>query len=274
MCPAEDMNLLEIRDLTVSYANDRALDRIDLQVGPAQVLGLLGSSGSGKSTLAMAVLGILPARARIESGTILFRGEDLLRAEESRLRSLRGAAISMVFQEPATALNPVLRVGDQVAEVIAAHSTHSHKECRQLAHERLREMQFAEAHQIYNAYPHELSGGQRQRVVLAQAFACRPSLVIADEPTSAADSVTQAEIVRLMRSMVKTNAVAMILITHNPLLLSGFADRVAVIHSGRLLEEGPVEQVLRQPQHEYTQSLLACVPTKLWSNGTAGPATC
>jgi ABC-type glutathione transport system ATPase component len=254
--------LLEVHTLSISYQTrsgdcQRALIDVSLDVEPGQVLGLVGGSGSGKSTLALAILGLLPRNAQIDSGNILFRGTDLLKADDRAFERIRGAQISIVFQEPATALNPVLRAGEQIADVISTHTAYSRRECRERAKQRMLELQLTDTQRIYDAYPHELSGGQRQRIAIAQAFACRPALVIADEPTTALDSVTQAEILRLIKRLVTTTGVAMILITHDPALLCGLADRMAVLSGGALVEEGPFRDICERPVHPYTGSLLA-----------------
>jgi peptide/nickel transport system ATP-binding protein len=254
--------VLEVRNLGISYYarsgdRHRALTDISLDIAPGRVLGLVGGSGSGKTTLGLAMLGLLPSNAQIDTGSILFRGIDLLRAKDRDLQHIRGAQISIIFQEPATALNPVLRAGEQIADVIAAHSAFSRKQCREIAKERMRDLQLSGVESLYDAYPHELSGGQRQRIAIAQAFACRPALVIADEPTTALDSITQAEILRLIKNMVSTTGVGMLLITHDPALLYDLADRVAVLNAGKLVEEGPFRDVCERPVNPYTNSLLA-----------------
>jgi ABC-type glutathione transport system ATPase component len=255
-------SLLQIRNLGISYrarSGDphQALSNVSLEIAPGRVLGLVGGSGSGKTTLGLAILRLLPSSAHIDTGAILFRGVDLLRAGERALQRIRGAQISIIFQEPALALNPVLRVGEQIADVITAHSDRSRQQCREIAKERMRQLQLPEVENLYDAYPHELSGGQRQRIAIAQAFACRPALVIADEPTTALDSVTQAEILGLIKQLVATTGVAMILITHDPALLYDLADRIAVLNGGTLVEEGPFREVCERPAHPYTGSLLA-----------------
>ena len=254
--------LLEVRNLAISYrarsgGPHRALTEVNLEIAPGRVLGLVGGSGSGKTTLALAILGLLPSNAHIDSGGIFFRGIDLLGAGDHALQRIRGAQISIIFQEPATALNPVLRVGEQIADVIAAHTACSRGQCREIAKERMRELQLCDVQTMYDAYPHELSGGQRQRIAIAQAFACRPALVVADEPTTALDSITQAGILRLIKHLVTTTGVAMILITHDPALLQNLADRMAVLDAGTLVEEGAFRDVCERPVHPYTASLLA-----------------
>jgi peptide/nickel transport system ATP-binding protein len=230
---------------------------VNLEVGSGEVVGMLGPSGSGKTTLALAVMDLLPRNSRIDNGAISFRAE----RNPDASRSFSRPGNSIVFQEPATVLCPVRRVGAQIADVIEARLGYSRKQCRVMALERLAEVQFDDPRAIYDAYPHELSGGQRQRIVLAQAFARNPTLVIADEPTSALDTITQAEVLNVMRLLVAERAAAMILITHDPLVLHGFADRIVVLHQGTIIEDSPAERLWNQPTHQYTKSLFASVPS-------------
>jgi len=201
-----------------------ALRQLDLAIAAGEVLGVLGESGCGKSTLALSILGLLPADARIE-GSILFRNEELLGLPERQLRRIRGAKISLIHQEPGFALSPVMRVGDQIAEVIIAHRSLTRKARKQEVESMLREVQLADTGRIYAAYPHQLSGGELHRVAIAQALACRPDLIIADEPTRSLDVTVQAEILGVLRNLNQTVGTTLIFITHNPALLAGFADR-------------------------------------------------
>ncbi len=199
-----------------------------IDVRPAEVVGLIGESGSGKSTLAAAMLRLLPAHGECIQGSVLFDDRDLLTMDEPALRRVRGAQVSLIAQDPATALNPVIKVGEQISEVLRAHLAMTRRERKTYVKELLREVGFDDPERVYAAYPHQLSGGQRQRVVIAQAVACRPALVIADEPTSKLDSPLQAQILALMAGIIRRHGTALLLITHDPALLAGFADRVVV----------------------------------------------
>lgn len=227
------------------------VDGVSFSIHPGQVVGLLGESGSGKTTLALALLGMHAGRA---SGSVLWQGREILTLPERELRAIRGARISMVWQEPALALNPVLRAGTQVAEVLRAHG--SRRDASHLLAEVFPE---DEAARIARAFPHQLSGGQQQRVAIAQALACRPALLVADEPTSALDTVTQSEILALLARLRERRHLAILLITHNPAVLAGLADRVLVMYAGRIVEQGEYEAVMRAPRHPYTRALLACL---------------
>ena len=254
-------NLVRIRGLSVTYvpalgAPVYALDSIDLELRRGELLGILGESGSGKSTLANAILQILPRNAKFESGEILFGDSDLLQMTESQLQRIRGRQIAMVSQDPAIALNPVLTVGTQIAEVLRAHFCLSAQQRRNKILELLHEVDFDQPGAIYDAYPHQLSGGQRQRIVIAQAIACRPALLLADEPTSKLDASLQAEIISLLGRIREMHGTAILFISHDPALFAGFADRVAVMYAGRIVEVGPCGKVFAQPMHPYSQALL------------------
>ena len=270
--PSETMAL--VQGLSVTYFPDReqpirALEQASLELRPGDLVGILGESGSGKSTLAAAWLRLLPPDARYNSGSLWFRGRDLLTLPEPELRRIRGAEIALIPQDPALALNPVISVGDQIAEVIRAHIGMTRRERRTRVEELLAEVGFDQPQFIYNAYPHQLSGGQRQRVVIAQAMSCRPALVIADEPTSKLDASLQAEILSLMRELAATHRTAFVLISHDPTVLAGFANRVVVMYAGRVVEEGSTADIFRRPLHPYTQALVRLCARHL-SNETAG----
>jgi ABC-type glutathione transport system ATPase component len=254
--------LLEIDGLAVRHAAGGAppvvaLEEATLQVAEGETVGVLGESGSGKTTLIDAVLGLLPPGASV-AGAIRFRGEHLLALPERERRKRRGAGIGLVPQDPVLALTPVRRAGPQVAEIVAAHRGWDRKRCRAEAEAALASVGLSPA--TYDAYPHELSGGQRQRVTIAQALCCRPALLLADEPTAALDTVTQAELRALLRGARRAHGVAMLLVSHDVGALAALADRIVVLHGGRTVEGGPTAQVLRAPRHARTRALLESVP--------------
>jgi peptide/nickel transport system ATP-binding protein len=257
--------LLEVLDLWVTYAarlgeRSTALSGVSFAVERGETLGVLGESGSGKSTLAAALLRILHANGKIEKGVVTFEGDDLMRANASELRRVRGGRIGSIFQEPLLALHPAIRVGEQVGDVFAAHQSTSRGAIRERSLQVLKTVFSKEAERIADSYPHQLSGGQRARALIAQALVCSPSLVIADEPTASLDPMTQQDVVSLFRSLREQYRASMLLITHNPILLAGLADRVLVLYGGKVVEIGPAEDVLYSPRHPYTRDLLRCVP--------------
>jgi oligopeptide/dipeptide ABC transporter ATP-binding protein len=260
--------LLEIQDLHVAYrswsgGDYPALAGVSFEVHPGETLGVLGESGSGKSTLGAALLRLLPANGSIRKGAVRFEGQDLLQAQPVELQKIRGGRIGLIFQEPSMALHPTIRVGQQITDVVAAHQRLDRRALREKTLEVLAKVFSDESRRIAESYPHQLSGGQRQRVLMAQAIACGPALVIADEPTASLDPSTQLEIIALFRTLRQQLNLAMILITHNPALLAGLADRVLVLYAGRVAEIGPTARVLSSPQHPYTQALLGCRPPRI-----------
>src|SRR5467141_4400530 len=266
------VSILEVRNLSVRYFShtgvaSSAIMDVSFDVRPGEILGMLGESGSGKSTLAASLLRLLPANGKIQQGSILFEGRDVLQAELRELEIIRGKRIALINQEPSAALHPTMRIGDQVGEVLAAHEYLGKRARRERIQQALSAVFPAETERISFSYPHQLSGGQRQRVLIAQAIACGPSLVIADEPTASLDSTTQKEILGVMRTLRDELGLAMIFITHNPALLAGFADRVLVLYGGRVAELGPANAVLSSPKHPYTRALLQSMPQIL--EGTA-----
>ncbi|MGH9732192.1 MAG: ABC transporter ATP-binding protein [Candidatus Acidiferrales bacterium] len=254
-------NLLQVRDLTVQYhtANLRphpVVDGISFDVASGEVLGLMGESGSGKSSLALALLGLLPTASTQVSGSVLFRGQELLAMPERALQQIRGAAVSLVFQEPGISLSPMMRAGDQVAEVIHAHRHWNWKRCRMEAEQMLARVGLTPTQRIFSAYPHQLSGGQRQRVVLAQALACDPALLIADEPTASLDARSQADFIALLRSLRQQFHISILLISHAPEIQASLADRLLVMKNGRIVEEGSFDELYRNPSDAYTRLML------------------
>lgn len=261
MSDSAEKYFVQVRQLAVSYSSQGgnpvcALDGLSIEIRAGEIIGVLGESGCGKSTLASALLRLLPPNARCEAGSILVRGRDLLSLSESELRAIRGREISLIPQDPALALNPLMTVGSQVGEVLRAHLPLRAEQRRARVNELLREVGFAHPDEIYSAYPHQLSGGQRQRIVIAQAVACRPALLIADEPTSKLDSILRAEIVALMSQMRRQHGTAILVVSHDPALFPGFADRIAVIYAGRIVEIGSSAEILGRPLHPYTQALV------------------
>jgi oligopeptide/dipeptide ABC transporter ATP-binding protein len=260
-----DEALLTVKDLVVEFQTRRGiarvLNRISLRLEAGEILGLVGESGCGKSMSSLAIMGLVPTPpGRISAGEIVFKGTDLTKAGAQRLRQIRGSEISMIFQEPMTSLNPVFTVGEQIAETVRLHDGASKEQARRRAVEMLKAVQIPAAETRIDAYPHELSGGMRQRVMIAMALACRPAVLIADEPTTALDVTVQAQIFDLLRGIREETGCAIILITHDMGAIAEMADRVAVMYAGHIVEEGPVEAILDDPQHPYTERLIACVP--------------
>ena len=264
--------LLDIRNLRIRFGATEAVRGISLHVDESEVLGLVGESGSGKSATSLAIMGLLGPAGHVE-GEILWRGAgsetgaqiDLLRQSNGALRHIRGREIAMIFQEPMTALNPVMTIGKQVAECGVAHGAAQRswtgREAKKKAIEALEEVQIPDAARRYGDYPHQFSGGQRQRILIAMALVNRPRLLIADEPTTALDVTVQAQILALLKDLQKEYGLAMLFISHDLAVVGEVASRVAVMRAGAVVEEGNCTQILTRPQHEYTKSLLAAVPT-------------
>ncbi|MCA0450084.1 MAG: ABC transporter ATP-binding protein [Proteobacteria bacterium] len=257
--------LLEIEDLrTWFFTSDgvvRAVDGVSYSVAPGETLAVVGESGCGKSVTAMSVLRLLPSPpARIVSGAIRFEGRDLLTASEAEMRKIRGNEISMIFQEPMTSLNPVLTVGRQIAETLELHQGMSAADAQARAVEMLELVRIPEAKRRAQEYPHQLSGGMRQRVMIAMALACKPKLLIADEPTTALDVTIQAQILELMLELKEQVGAAIVLITHDLGVVAETAQRVVVMYAGRKVEEASVADLFARPQHPYTRGLMGSIP--------------
>ena len=278
--------LLEVRNLTVEFAtgqgNVTAVRDVSFQIAPGEVLGLVGESGSGKSVSALAILRLLPPQARIQ-GHVQFRAENLLAAPKTQMRQIRGAEISIIFQEPMTALNPVMRVGDQIAEAVLAHAEKqvsrlatlargdnpssslrgkiSKAEAWRRAVEALGTVAISDAGRRARDYPHQLSGGQRQRVMIAMAVVNRPSLLIADEPTTALDVTIQAQVLDLLSDLREKFSLAMLFISHDLAVVSKVSHRIGVMYAGSLVEMGTAQEVFTHPAHPYTRGLLHSLPT-------------
>ncbi len=255
------MSVLSVRDLRITYHTQGggvpAVRGVDLEVGKGEVLGLAGESGCGKSTIAGAILRLLPPKTKIE-GTILLDGEDVLSLSPGRLRAVRWAGASIVFQGAMHALNPVQRVGDQIAEAIIVHGQAQNREARVRAGALLEQVGLPPRR--LDDYPHELSGGQKQRVMIAMALACSPSLVIADEPTTALDVMVQAQVLRLMKELQNDLGLSMVFITHDLSVLVEVSDRLMIMYAGKIVEEGPANIVFHDPKHPYTTALAAAFP--------------
>jgi peptide/nickel transport system ATP-binding protein len=250
--------LLEARGLCVDYGRVRAVDGVDLEIREGEILGLAGESGSGKSTVANAVMQILRPPARIAEGTVLFRGEDLTRKTTEQLRRYRWRNVSMVFQSAMNALNPVMRVGDQFVDMMRAHERISKHDALARAGELLGLVGMDA--RVVRAYPHELSGGMRQRAIIAMALALNPELVVLDEPTTALDVVVQREILQQLETLKHEFGFAVLFITHDLSLLLEFADRIAIMYAGEIVESAPAARLASAPQHPYTQGLLRSFP--------------
>ena len=260
--------LLSIKDLSILLpeGSDRkfAIQNVNLELKAGETVCVVGESGSGKSLTAKAIMGLLPApHVRVGSGEILFNGEDLVKVNYERLRQLRGSEISMIFQEPMTALNPVMTIGSQIDEIFRFHAAMTGAERREKAIELLNDVQLPDPKQIVNAYAHELSGGQRQRAMIAMALALSPKILIADEPTTALDVTTQAQILKLIKEMQSVYNTGVLFITHDFGVVAQVADKVGVMKQGKLVELGETKQVLRQPKHEYSKKLISSVPENL-----------
>jgi len=257
--------VLEVRDLTVALpaGADRrlAVEAVTFTVNRGEILCLVGESGSGKSVIAHATMGLLPRGVRATGGEILLAGENLRTASEARLRELRCTRLSMIFQEPMTALNPVMRCGDQIDEVLSTHTMLPAAERRNKVLDIIRAVQLPDPERMTASFPHQLSGGQRQRIMIAMALVLEPVLLIADEPTTALDVTTQAQILALIRQLQRDHATGVLFITHDFGVVAEIADRVAVLRTGQLVEIGPVHDVLAAPQHDYTKMLIAAVPS-------------
>ena len=256
--------LLSIKNLTVVFKTRLGevpvIDDVSFSVAPGEILGIVGESGCGKTMTSLAIMRLMPEQGKVTSGSIRLSGEDLVVVSEARMRGLRGNEISMVFQEPMTSLNPVFSVGEQIAEVLKAHQGLSKSEAREHAVELLESVKIPLPSRRANDYPHQLSGGMRQRVMIAIALACKPKVLIADEPTTALDVTVQAHIFELLHELRDQTGTSIILITHDMASVAEMAERVMVMYAGRKVEEGPVEEILTNPLHPYTQGLIRCVP--------------
>lgn len=253
--------LLHVANLSIAFGGHTAVDNISFQIGEGETLGLVGESGSGKSATSLSILRLLPPSATV-TGKIDFGGYDLLTLSEPEMRRRRGREIAMIFQEPMTALNPVMPVGAQIAEAVRAHHPElSRAQVRERVLESMHEVALPEPERRLRDYPHQFSGGQRQRILIAMALVNRPRLLIADEPTTALDVTVQAQILALLNRLRKTHNLSMLFISHDLAVVSQVSDRVAVMQHGNIVEQASRTQLFRSPQHAYTQRLLASAPT-------------
>jgi peptide/nickel transport system ATP-binding protein len=257
--------LLEVRGLRTLFAIEEgefaAVDGVSFSIEPGRTLGIVGESGCGKSVTALSIMGLVPQPpGRVAAGEILFEGKDLLGLSSEQLRELRGDRLAMIFQEPMSSLNPAFTIGEQIAEVLLRHRKINKKEATTRAIEILRQVRIPSPERRYHDYPHRLSGGMRQRAMIAMALACKPKLLICDEPTTALDVTIQAQILELMRTLREETGTAIILITHDLGVVAELADEVAVMYAGRIVEHAPVARLFAEPQHPYTIGLLGSIP--------------
>jgi peptide/nickel transport system ATP-binding protein len=257
--------LLDIRNLRTHFFSDRghipAVDGINLHINKGEVLGVVGESGCGKSVMSLSVMKLVPnPPGRIISGSIRFKGEDLVEANDKRMQQIRGNEIAMIFQEPMTSLNPVFTNGNQIAETVRLHRGLRRKEAREHTIGMLRKVGISRPEAVVDEYPHHLSGGMRQRVMIAMAMSCDPELLIADEPTTALDVTIQAQILDLMRKLNQETGAAIMMITHDLGVVAEVCDRIVVMYAGKIVEEGSTRSLLKNPQHPYTQGLIQSVP--------------
>jgi oligopeptide/dipeptide ABC transporter ATP-binding protein len=256
--------LLSVKDLRVEFWTSRgniyAVNGISFDISPGETLGIVGESGCGKSVTALALLGILPRAGRVRSGTAVFNGRDLLKLSDREMRQIRGREMAMIFQDPMTSLNPVLTIGRQIREALETHFDMSREEVRDRAAELLDRVGIPSARARLRDYPHQFSGGMRQRAMIAMALACRPKLLIADEPTTALDVTIQAQILNLLRELVAEEDAALVLITHDLGVVAGMCERVNVMYSGMFMETGSATQLFAKPRHPYTLGLLQSIP--------------
>ena len=264
--------LLEVKNLETHFPTRagvvKAVNDVSFHLDAGELLGIVGESGCGKSITSLSIMRLIAAPGKIVGGEILFKGENLLKASDERMREIRGNDIAMIFQDPMTSLNPVYTVGEQIAEALRLHRKLSRKDAYQAAIEAMREVAIPDPKRRVDDYPHQLSGGMRQRVMIAMALACGPELLIADEPTTALDVTIQAQILELLDNLRKTRQLAVLLITHDLGVVAEVADRVCVMYTGRIVEEAAVSEIFEHPRHPYTQGLLRSVP-KLTIAGAA-----
>ena len=257
-------HLLEVKNLQTHFPTRaglvKAVNDVSFYIDEGELLGLVGESGCGKSITALSIMRLIALPGKIVGGEVKFKGENLLKASDERMRGIRGNDIAMIFQDPMTSLNPVYTVGEQIAEALRLHRNLNKKQAWDEAIEAMKEVAIPDPARRVNDYPHQLSGGMRQRVMIAMALACNPELLIADEPTTALDVTIQAQILELLDNLRKTRKLAVLLITHDLGVVAEVADRVCVMYTGRIVEESGVDEIFREPKHPYSQGLLKSVP--------------
>ena len=257
--------MLDVKNLNITFSGDYGVEAVhnaNLQMQRGERLGLVGESGSGKTMLALAITGLYPRNLATLTGEILFEGSDILKSSPKELRRLRGKEMGMVFQEPMTSLNPLMRIGPQIEETLKLHTDMPPQKRRELAIETLDRVELPQPDLTYNKYPHQLSGGQRQRAMIASAIIADPKLLIADEPTTALDVTVQGQIIALLRRINENRGVGILFISHDLSVIRRLCDRVAVMHSGRIVEDAPTKEVFENPKDEYTKRLIAAIPTR------------
>lgn len=260
-----DKRILEVNGLRTSFFTDDgeipAVDDVNFHINEGEIVGVVGESGCGKSVTSLSIMGLVPSPpGKIVGGEILFKGEDLTKASEKRMRQLRGNDVAMIFQEPMTSLNPLFTIGEQLIEAIRLHNKWNKKQAKDRAVEMLNLVGLPRAEKLIDDYPHQLSGGMRQRVMIAMAMVCNPKLLIADEPTTALDVTIQAQILKLMRRLNKEFGTAIMLITHDLGVVAEVCERIVVMYSGKVVEQGSVDEIFNHPKHPYTIGLIKSVP--------------
>ncbi|MGG4494733.1 ABC transporter ATP-binding protein [Brevibacillus reuszeri] len=256
--------MLEIKNLQTKFRTDNGeitvLDGVSFQINKGETIGVVGESGCGKSVTSLSIMGLLPRTARITRGEILYKGENLVGYSKDQMRKVRGKEIAMIFQEPMTSLNPVYTIGSQIMELVLNHTDMNKKQAKEHAVQMLKLVGIPRAEEIVDEYPHQLSGGMRQRVMIAMAMSCSPSLLVADEPTTALDVTIQAQILDLMRELQQKSEMTIMLITHDLGVVAEMCDRVVVMYAGQVVEEAEVEKLFETPKHPYTVGLLGSIP--------------
>ncbi|GED66845.1 dipeptide/oligopeptide/nickel ABC transporter ATP-binding protein [Brevibacillus reuszeri] len=256
--------MLEIKNLQTKFRTDNGeitvLDGVSFQINKGETIGVVGESGCGKSVTSLSIMGLLPRTARITRGEILYKGENLVSYSKDQMRKVRGKEIAMIFQEPMTSLNPVYTIGSQIMELVLNHTDMNKKQAKEHAVQMLKLVGIPRAEEIVDEYPHQLSGGMRQRVMIAMAMSCSPSLLVADEPTTALDVTIQAQILDLMRELQQKSEMTIMLITHDLGVVAEMCDRVVVMYAGQVVEEAEVEKLFETPKHPYTVGLLGSIP--------------
>lgn len=263
------MHLLEIKNLVIEFHDtvppSKIVENLSFSMEKGEILGIVGESGSGKTQTALSVMGLLESHAKMLQGEILFGGKDILKCQEEELREIRGKEIGIVFQEPMTSLNPLLTIGEQVEEPLRIHTKDSPAERKEKALEMMRKVELPSPEELYRKYPHQLSGGMRQRVMIAAALITSPSLVIADEPTTALDVTIQAQILKLLKRINQKEGTGILFISHDLGVVRKLCDRVIVMNQGKAVEQGMVEEIFRNPTEAYTRKLLAAIPDRTTS---------